>query len=286
MLATYAKADSPNGLVTRIRPPERQPPIDLQELWRAREILFFLIWRDISVRYKQTLVGVAWAVLQPLCMTLVFVLVFGGLVGIDGDGVPYPLLTYAGLLPWSLFATSVQSASQSLVTQAPLLTKVYMPRLFLPATGVGVALVDSSLSFAMLLLMLLVYGFVPGASFVLAPLLLVLTGVLAYGVSLLLASVAVFYRDVRIAVPFVLQLWMFLTPIVYPETLLQEKLGAWYVIAYLNPMTGVVSATRACLLGTDADLVALSSSIVMALVFLVVGARNFKRAERSFADLA
>jgi lipopolysaccharide transport system permease protein len=288
LTVTTATAVTPAVLAepTVIRPPRGWQAIGLPELWRYRELLYFLVWRDIKVRYKQTVIGAAWAIIQPVFTMVIFALIFGKLAGIKSDGTPYPVFVYAGILPWLLFSSSVTSAGQSLITQASLLTKVYFPRLYLPAAGIGVALVDFLLGAAVYAVLLASFGQAVAASVLLLPLLVLLTVTLAYGVGLLLASVAVIYRDFRIAIPFLLQTWMFLSPIVYPLSLVREKLGDWYWLALLNPLTGIIAGFRSGLLGTELDGAALVSSLIITGGVLGAGILNFKRIERRFADIA
>jgi lipopolysaccharide transport system permease protein len=268
--------------LTHIRPPRGWAGGDLRELWQFRELLAFLVWRDIKVRYKQTVIGAAWAIVQPVCTMIVFSLIFGGLAGITAEPA-YPVFLYAGLLPWMLFSSAVTHASTSVVNQANLLTKVYFPRLFLPAAGSGVALVDFVLSFGVYIGIMAWYGHLPGPAVLLLPLLVVLTLVAALGVGTLLAALTVTYRDFRIVVPFLLQMWLYLSPIVYPPTLLPE---GYRWLLQLNPLTGLLGAFRGALLNQPIDWAALGLSAGLSIMGLLVGVALFRRAERRFADLA
>ncbi len=268
--------------VTVIEPRPAWSRHDFVELWRYRELLGLLVWRDIAVRYKQTLLGAAWAVVQPLATVLVFALVFGRLARLPSAGVPYPVFVYAGLLPWLLFSSAVTLASLSVVNQAHLLTKVYFPRLFLPAAGVGVSLVDFTLSFAVYCGLLAWYGRLPGFGVLAVLPLVALTAVTALGVGLLLASLTVQYRDVKHVVPFLMQIGLFVSPVVYPVTLVPEH---WRWLLNLNPLTGLIGAFRGALLGLPVDLSALAAAAAIAIGLLILGVWNFRRMERRFADL-
>lgn len=277
--------------VTVIEPRRGWISLGLGELWEYRELLYFLTWRDVKVRYKQTVLGAAWAVLQPFLTMVVFSLFFGRLAGIPSDDLPYPLFSYAALVPWSFFAAGLAQSSNSLVGSANLLRKIYFPRLAVPISSVLSGLVDFAISFVVLVgvMMPWFHYTAPGYSFGLTanilwlPLLLVLSLVTALGVGLWLSALNVQFRDVRYTVPFLVQLWLFATPIAYPSSLLAEK---WQVVYALNPMVGVVEGFRWALLGTDTapgPLIAVSS--VAAAVLLVTGALYFRRMERTFADV-
>ncbi len=266
-----------------IEPQHGWRAIDFGELWHYRELLYFLVWRDIKVRYKQTVIGAAWAILQPLCQMVIFSVIFGAFAKIPSEGFPYPIFVYAGLLPWMFFANAVSQSSISLVNQSQLLTKVYFPRLFIPSASIGVGLVDFSLSFCVYICLMLWYGHAPGASVVLLPLLLLLTMMTAFGVGVFLASVTVAYRDFRLVVPFMVQIWMYLSPVVYAVTLVPEKYR-W--IMALNPMTGIIGGFRSVLLNQPVDWNALGISLLVSSILLTIGVANFRRTERRFADIA
>ncbi|HUF78872.1 MAG TPA: ABC transporter permease [Thermoanaerobaculia bacterium] len=258
-------------------------PLRLRELWEYRGIVWFLVWRDWKVRYKQTALGAGWAVIQPFTTMVVFSVVFGRLAGIPSDGVPYPVFAYAALVPWALFADGFSQAATSLVANGNLVRKVYFPRLVLPLAGVLTSLIDFAPAFAVLLAMMLFYGIAPTTGAVWLPALLLLALVSALGVGLWLAAIAVRFRDVRHAVPFLRQLWLFATPIAYPASLLDEP---WRTIYGLNPMAGVVEGFRRTLLGTETaagPMVLVSGGV--AVVLLVSGAYFFRRTERQMADL-
>ncbi|MEM1177065.1 MAG: ABC transporter permease [Acidobacteriota bacterium] len=257
--------------------------LGLGELWQYRELLFFLTWRDIKVRYKQTVLGVLWAILQPLLTMVVFSLFFGGLAKIPSDGLPYPIFSFAALVPWTFFANALSQSSNSLVGSANLLRKIYFPRLVIPLSSVIAGAVDFILAFGVLLLMMAYFGIAPTINVVFLPLLLVLSTTTALGVGLWLSAMNVQFRDVRYTVPFATQLWLFATPIAYPSSLLAEK---WQLVYSLNPMVGVVEGFRWALLGTEtAPGPMIAVSALASLVLLVSGAFYFRRMERSFADL-
>ena len=257
--------------------------VDFGELWRYRELLYFLVWRDIKVRYKQTVIGAAWAILQPFSQMVIFSVIFGSLAKIPSEGLPYPIFVYAGLLPWTLFSNSVSQSSQSLISQSRLLTKVYFPRLFIPSSSIGIGLVDFSLSFCIYLGLMVWFGHTPGVTIVLLPLLLLLTVMTALGVGVFLASITVVYRDFRMVVPFMIQVWMYLSPVVYAITLVPEKYR-W--LMSLNPMAGIIGGFRSVLLNQPLDWSALGISTLLAALLLVIGVSNFQRTERRFADIA
>ena len=284
---THGNAGSPYAPVAAdvlvIEPQRGWRSIDFGELWRYRELLYFLVWRDIKVRYKQTVIGAAWAILQPLCQMVIFSVIFGAFAKIPSEGFPYPIFVYAGLLPWTFFANAVSQSSVSLVNQSQLLTKVYFPRLFIPSSSIGVGLVDFSLSFGVYVCLMLWYGHAPGVSVVLLPLLLLLTMMTALGVGVFLASVTVAYRDFRLVVPFMVQIWMYLSPVVYAVTLVPEKYR--WIMAF-NPMTGIIGGFRSVLLNQPVDWNALGISLLISSILLTIGVANFRRTERRFADIA
>ena len=255
----------------------------LGELCQYRELLYFLIWRDVKVRYKQTALGVAWAVVQPFFTMVVFSLFFGRLAKVPSDGVPYPLFAYCALVPWGFFANGLNMGSNSLVENANLIRKVYLPRLAIPIATVLSGGVDFLVSFLLLLGMMAYYGRMPGIEAAWLPLLLLLGLVTALGVSLWLSALNVQYRDVRYTIPFLTQIWMFGTPIAYPSSLVPE---AWRPFYGLNPMVGVVEGFRWALLGTATRPGAmLIVSSLAALVLLVTGAMYFRYTEKTFADV-
>jgi homopolymeric O-antigen transport system permease protein len=293
--AAAARSANGRGAVPRqrirIQPTPGWRAIDLGEIWRFRELFYFLVWRDLKVRYKQTVLGAAWAVIQPLFSMLVFTLFFGKLANMPSDDIPYPIFSYAALLPWTYFANALSMASNSMVGSANLITKVYFPRLIIPGAAVVAGLVDFAIAFAVMVVMMLGYIFagqcpVPSpAALIAVPLLTLLTSAFALGVSLWLSALNVRYRDIRYVVPFALQLWMFATPIIYPLSVVADKAPQFLWIMALNPMTGVVQGFRSALLGTPWDFVSLAFSLLLAAAVLVSGAFYFRRMERTFADI-
>jgi lipopolysaccharide transport system permease protein len=277
--ALYA-GDAP---VSRIKPSHGWVSLNLRELWKYRELLYFLTWRDVKVRYKQTLLGAAWAIIQPFFTMVVFSLFFGKLAKIPSDGVPYPIFSYAALVPWTFFANALSQSSNSLVGSASLITKVYFPRLVVPLSSVLSGMVDFALAFIVLLGMMLRYSMVPTINVLALPPLLLLALVTSLAVGLWLSALNVEFRDVRYVVPFLVQVWLFATPIAYPSSLLQEP---WRTLYGINPMVGVVEGFRWALLGTDtAPGPIIAVSALMALTLLVGGAFYFRRMEKTFADV-
>lgn len=273
----------PVKAITAIEPARGFIPLNLRGIWDYRELLYFLTWRDIKVRYKQTVLGATWAIIQPFFTMMVFSLFFGKLAGIPSDGVPYPIFSFTALVPWTFFAYGLNQSSNSLVASANLIQKVYFPRLVIPISSVISGVVDFCLAFVVLLGMMLFYGIHPTINILWLPLLLVLVFVTALGVGLWLAALNVEYRDVRYMLPFITQFWMFATPIAYPSSLLPEP---WRTLYGLNPMVGVVEGFRWALLGTrTAPGPMIIASILATLVILVGGAFYFRRMEKTFADV-
>lgn len=267
----------------RIQPSRGWITLKLNELWEYRELIFFLTWRDVKVRYKQTALGAAWAVLQPLMTMLVFSLFFGRLGRIPSDGIPYSIFSFAALVPWTFFAYSLMQSSNSLVQSSNLIKKVYFPRLAIPLSSVMSGGVDFAIAFAVLLGMMPFYGIYPSWQVIYLPFFLLLAAVTSLGVGLWLSALNVQYRDVRYLVPFLTQFWMFATPIAYPSSLLEEP---WRTVYGINPMVGVVEGFRWALLGTSsAPGPMLAVSTVVAVVVLITGALYFRRMEKTFADV-
>jgi lipopolysaccharide transport system permease protein len=266
-----------------IEPPGRWRALDLGEIWHYRELVYFLTWRELRVRYKQTFFGGAWAVLQPVLTMIVFTIVFSRLIKVPSEGVPYPVFSYAALLPWTFFATAMARGGNSLVQDPNLLSKVYFPRLALPAASVSAMLVDLGIAFVVLLGMLVFYGIVPGAAVLTLPLFVALAYLTALAVAIWLSAINVKYRDITYVVPLLTQFWLFLTPVAYPITLIPDE---WRVVYGLNPMVGVVEGFRWALLGTgsaDAGTILVSTAAV--LVLCISGLFYFRRTEREFADV-
>jgi lipopolysaccharide transport system permease protein len=255
---------------------------NLGELWHYRDLLYFLTWRDIAVRYKQTALGVLWAILQPFLSMVVFTIFLGRLAGVPSDGVPYPIFSYLGLLPWMYFSGAVTRSGASVVGSAHLLTRVYFPRVLVPLSATLSALVDFAIAFAVLVGLMGWYGIRPAPSVVLLVPLAAMTAVAATGIGMWLAALNVRYRDVQYATPFLMQLWMFATPVVYPTSIVPER---WRPLFALNPMTGIIEAYRAAVIGRPLDWSTLGVSALSAVVLGAVGVWQFQRMERTFADV-
>jgi lipopolysaccharide transport system permease protein len=268
---------------TIIEPSKGLVSLKLREFWQYHELLYFLTWRDIKVRYKQTALGAAWAIMQPFFTMVVFSLFFGKLAGIPSDGIPYPIFSYCALVPWTLFAYGLSQSSNSLVGNANLIQKVYFPRLVIPISSVLSGLVDFLLAFVVLLGMMWFYGMAPTLNIIWLPPLVLLALVAALGVGLWFSALNVQYRDVRYTLPFITQFWLFATPIAYPSSLLPEP---WRTIYGINPMVGVVEGFRWALLGTKtAPGPVIIASTLATLAILVGGAFYFRRMEKTFADV-
>jgi lipopolysaccharide transport system permease protein len=262
---------------------QRLLDLDLGAIWQRRELLYFLVWRDVKVRYKQTVIGAAWAVLSPLLTVLIFAVVFGRLAKIPSDGLPYVVFAFAGFLPWTYFAQALGRGSASLVGSAQLITKVYFPRLMIPLAAVVTPAVDVCLSLVTLLALMVWYRVPPTMSLLALPAYLLLAGVIAFSWSLWLAPLNVKYRDVNHAIPFVIQAWMYASPIVYPVSLVPEP---WRLVYSLNPMVGVIEGFRWCLVGPDnLHVTAILMSLAVTLPTLIGGLVFFRRMERAFADV-
>jgi len=268
---------------TVIEPPKGWAPLQLGELWKFRELLFFLTWRDIKVRYKQTALGAAWAILQPVLTMVIFSIVFGGLAKLPSEGIPYPIFTFTALLPWQLFAFALAESSNSLVGSQNLVSKVYFPRLVVPFSSVLAGVLDFAIAFVVLMGMMVFYHIRLTSLALLLPLFLLLTLASALAVGLWLSALNVKYRDIRYVVPFLTQFWMYATPIAYSSSLIPEK---WRWLYSLNPMTGVVEGFRLAILGKSSlDLFSLGISASVVVLLLIGGLYYFKRMESSFADI-
>jgi len=258
--------------------------LKLADIWEYRELLYFLVWRDVNVRYKQTALGAAWAILQPVMTMLVFSVFFGRLAKMPSDGIPYPVFAFAALLPWQLFAYALSESSNSLVTNQNLITKVYFPRLVIPISSVLAGLVDFAVAFVVLLILMLYYGITPTAAIAVLPLFVLLAIVTALAVGLWLSALNVRYRDVRYTIPFLTQFWLFATPVAYPSSLVPAR---WRPLLGLNPMAGVVDGFRWALLGrSGAPGPLLWVSIAAVVILLAGGLMYFRRMEATFADIA
>lgn len=263
---------------------KRFMPFNIKELWAYRDLLYFLVWRDIKVKYKQTLLGIAWAVLRPFLMMVVFSVLFGYFAKVPSDGIPYPIFVYTGLLVWTYFSSALINSGSSLLSSSNLITKTYFPRLIIPMSASIACLVDFFIAFAMLIAMMFYYNYVPGVSgMVVIPVLVLLIFMAALGCSLWLSALTVEYRDMLHAVPFLIQIWMFATPVIYPLSLFPEE---YHWILLFNPMGGIIEAFRASTLGRHPinwNALAVSSGIIF--VIFATGLLYFRKVERSFADI-
>jgi lipopolysaccharide transport system permease protein len=282
--ADESREEHVSSMLVHIAPSRGWRSLGLRELWEYRELLYFFVWRDIKVRYKQTVMGVSWAIIQPLFTMIIFSLFFGRLAQVPSDGIPYPIFSYAALVPWTFFANALLQGSNSLVSNTNMVKKIYFPRLTMPIAAALAGVVDFMLAFVVLLLMMVFYGFTPTINVLWLPLLLLLAMITALGVSFWFSAMNVQFRDVRYIVPFLTQAWMFATPIAYSSSLLSES---WQIVYALNPMVGVVEGFRWALLNTDtAPGAMIFVSSLVAIGLLVSGAFYFRRMEATFADVA
>lgn len=278
------KVDAP---VTVIRPPSGWQLLNLREIWQFRDLFYFLTWRDVKVRYKQTVLGAAWAVLQPAMMMVVFTIFFGRLAGVSSGDYPYPVFAYAGLLAWTFFATAISTAGNSVVGSERLITRIYFPRLLIPFSSVAAAVVDFVIAFGLLLVLMAAYGVAPGWEILLTPVIFAVIVLGALGIGTLLAALNVAYRDFRYVIPFLVQVWMFATPTVYMDlaaTTNSEGEG-WRSLLALNPMTGLVAAFRASCLGGELPWSQLALSSLAVVALFAAGCFYFRKVEHSFADV-
>jgi len=272
----------PEKPLVSIRAGGRGAPIDLKSLWDYRELLYFLTWRDVKVRYKQTALGAAWAIIQPLFTMIIFTIFFGKLANMPSDGIPYPIFAYAALLPWTFFSNAITSSGNSLVGSAHLITKVYFPRMIIPGAAVAAGLIDLLVAFGILIVLMIYYGVGVTWNLLMLPALILLTTVLAVGVGMWTSALNVKYRDIRYALPFAIQLTMFATPIIYPLSLVPER---WRWTLSLNPLTGIIEGYRAAFFGRPFNWPALAISSTITFALLIYAAYHFKRMERTFADI-
>jgi lipopolysaccharide transport system permease protein len=278
------KENSSSNLVMVYEPPVgRLKSINWRELWDYRELLYFLTWRDVKVRYKQAALGVAWAILQPLFTMIIFSVIFGSLVKVDSEGIPYPVFSFAALLPWQFFSGALSRAGGSLVMNNNLLTKIYFPRLVIPLSAVGAGLVDFGISFVVLLGLMLVYGITPTWAVLTLPFFILLSAMAALAVGLWLSALNVQYRDVQYLIPFIVQVWMYASPVVYSAQVVPQGLGR--IIYGINPMAGVIQGFRWALLGTQPPDLLFLVSVAVVIVLLITGLIYFRQMEDSFADI-
>lgn len=269
--------------IIEIRPTRGHFDLDLGAVWRYRELLFYLVWRDIKVRYKQAAFGAGWAIMQPLFAVAIFTVIFGRFAKIPSDGIAYPVFAFAALLPWTYFAEALRRSGTGLVTESDLIRKIYFPRLIIPLAGVIAPLVDFVITFVVLMLLMAWYGMAPTWNIVFLPVLMLIAAALALAVGLLLGPVNVRYRDVMHTLPFITQIWMYASPIVYPLSMVPEQ---WRWLYSLNPMVGVIEGFRWALLGKQQpDFVAMGMSVTVILMALIAGLVFFKKNEQSFADV-
>jgi len=283
-LSTAPITHLPDEPIVVIEPRDSWRMLDLSELWAYRELVYFLTWRDVKVRYKQTFLGVAWAIIQPLFTMIIFTLFFGRLAGLEDrtNGIPYPLFAYAGLLPWTFFSNALTNSGNSLVGSANLITKVYFPRMIVPGAAVAAGLIDFAIGFIILIPLLIYYRITPTWNLFMLPVLVALITVLATAVGMWLSALNVKYRDIRFALPFLIQLWMFVSPIIYPASILPAK---WRWLLELNPLTGIIEGFKSALFGVPFNWTSLAISAVLTLLSLVYAAFSFSRVERRFADI-
>jgi lipopolysaccharide transport system permease protein len=256
--------------------------INLKDIWAYRELLFFLTWRDVKVRYKQTVLGAAWAILQPLFMMIIFTIFFGRLAGVESAGVPYPIFALAGLVPWTFFANTITASGNSLVGSAHLITKVYFPRLIVPAAAMTAGLVDFVLAFMLLVVMMIYYRVPITMQVLFLPVLVLLTALFGLGVGTWMSALNVKYRDVRFALPFLIQLWLFVSSVILPSSAVPAK---WRWVLMFNPMSGIIEGYRAALFGLPFDWPALGVATILTIAMLFYSVYSFGKAERSFADI-
>ena len=272
----------PDAPVVTIRASRSWAALDLREIWAYRELLYFFTWRDIKVRYKQAVLGIAWAVIQPLFTMVVFTVFFGKLAKVPSNGLPYPIFSYAALLPWTFFFTAVNNSGNSLVGSSNLIKKVYFPRMLVPGAAVAAALLDFAIALAVFIGLFIHYRCVVTWQLVLLPVLVVIMTMFAVAIGLWVASLNVKYRDVRHALPFALQAWMFVSPVIYPSSLMDEK---WRWILAMNPLTGIIEGYRSALLGQPIMWGFLSYSAAVSLVAVIAAGYSFRHMERQFADV-
>ncbi|HEU4477784.1 MAG TPA: ABC transporter permease [Pyrinomonadaceae bacterium] len=262
--------------------PKQWKAVVLKDIWAYRELLYFLTWRDVKVRYKQTALGAAWAILQPLFMMVIFTIFFGRLAGLGSNGMPYPLFALAGLVPWTFFANSVTASSNSLVGSTHLITKVYFPRVIVPAAAMLAGLVDFALAFSLLAVLMLYYRVSLTVQILFLPMVILLTALFALAIGTWMSALNVKYRDVRFALPFLIQLWLFVSSVILPSSSLEPR---WRWLLRLNPMSGIIEGYRAALFGTPFDWPAIGIAALLTIVALIYAAYSFSRVERSFADI-
>jgi lipopolysaccharide transport system permease protein len=270
--------------ITLIGPPSGWQLVNVRELWRYRELLFFLTWRDVKVRYKQTILGAAWAILQPVMMMIVFIFVFSRMARVSSGGVPYPVFVFAGLLPWTFFASAIANGASSVIGSERLITKIYFPRLAIPFAAVGAALVDFAIAFGVLLVLMVWYRIMPGLQILLLPVLVLILTLAALGIGTLLGALTVAYRDFKYVVPFLVQLWLYATPSIYLDVF-DHTSSNMQLILMINPMVSVIASFRAAMLGQPIHWDHLIVAAVFSVLAMLAGCLYFRKVEDSFADL-
>jgi lipopolysaccharide transport system permease protein len=271
----------PEKPVVLIEPSKSWVALNLRDFWAYRELLYFLAWRDVKVRYKQTVLGAAWAIIQPLVTMIIFTYFFGKLARMPSEGIPYPIFFYAGLTLWTFFSNAVMSGANSLIGNTNLITKVYFPRLIIPSASVGAGLIDFAIASLLLIGLLIYYDYSVTRGYLMLVPLVLLTTLLALGIGVWFSALNVRYRDVRYALPFVIQIWLFVSPIIYPSSLVPEE---WRWVMVLNPLTGIIEGYRSSLFGREFHWLALLYSTIFTLVMLVYGSYTFRRMEKHFAE--
>jgi len=282
MVTTTETTDSSAPIHLQIRPPKKSVTIDIRELLNYRELMLSFMWRDIKIRYKQTALGFLWAIIQPLFMMVIFTVIFGGFAKIPSDGIPYPLFSFAALLPWLLFSEGLTRSTTRIVSNANNMTKVYFPPLIMPVSGILSPLVDFAVSISILVIIMAFYGFVPTINVIFLPLFILLALATSLGVGLWLSALNVKYREFQYTVPFIIQIWMYASPVVYPASIVPESLKFLYS---LNPMAGVIEGFRWALLGTAMPGAMFFVSVGVVIILLVSGAFYFRRMEQYYADV-
>jgi lipopolysaccharide transport system permease protein len=265
-----------------ILPPRKWVPIDFHEVWNHRELLYFFVWRDVKIRYKQTALGFSWAILQPLFMMIIFTIFFGGLANIPSEGIPYPVFALAGVMPWTLFAEGLSRSTSSMVSNAHIMTKVYFPRLLLPISGILSPLVDFFVAFSLLIITMIFFGVAPTWNILFLPAFIVLAVATSLGVGLWFSALNVKYRDFGYTIPFIIQIWLFASPVVYPSTMIPLP---YRVLYGLNPMAGVIEGSRWALVGTDPPSLMIFVSVGVVIALLISGMFYFRKMEQYFADI-
>lgn len=272
----------PEDPVFVVEAQQRRIPLNLKDFWTYRELLFFLVWRDVKIRYKQTFLGAAWAIIQPLLTMLIFTFIFGRVAKIGSDGVPYPVFAYAALLPWTFFSNAITTSGNSIVGSSHVITKVYFPRLIIPVAAVCACLVDLAVAFPMLLVLMFYYRLPVTVNILMFVPLLLLTTTLAIAVGTWLSAINVKYRDVKFALPFLTQIWMYASPVAYPSSVIPDR---WRLLYSLNPFVGIIEGYRASLFGRSFPWQSITISVVITIGLLAYGSHQFRKMEKSFADI-